>query len=827
MSGVRTISAVIVAAVCVGASAGQTIPERLESARTLIAQGAARKALEMYQAVLPEIRRAGGQDQLLNTLIETAKAATAAGEYGGSVALGEEAVRTAISLHDGKREGFAWNLVGQAQLYLGSYGDALKAFQRALDLAEAQQDREAACVRLSNIGNVHFFQGRYLDALHSYEAALDKSEQAAGRQLALANMAILYEQLGQNEKALELFRRAQASASALQPNEYAQLLSNMGTLYRRMGDPLKALETYDAARRVFRRASHSDGEIHVLHNTGLVLALDYQAPDRALAVFGEALRLANSTGNRRQSMLAHLFRGEALLRLKRFEEAGSEYSQALAGAKELGAAEEQWSAQYGIGQSCQGKGNTALAAAAYQEAIGIVESLRGGLRAATLKTEFLGNKRSLYDAHIALLLDSGRADPELMFDLFEKARSRNLQDSLSRKLERATMASVQKRLDGRTMLVEYWVGAGRAAALWITDRAGGIVERRLQPEDPAKVARLAGAFEGGDSSWRADAAALAQLLFGGLPLDKARPNLLIVPDGILCSLPFDVLPAGPGNRMLVENFAVSYLPAAAVLLRTGAGQWPVLPWKRQLLAFGDPLPSAGDELSPAAGWSRLPAANAEVHYAARGIPGGNELHLGADNLKRYISAGAAAGVPVVHFSTHAAVDMLDPNRSRILFTAEKGAGGSRYLFWQEVQQLPLGGVDLVTLAACDTEGGKLVPGEGIQSFSRAFLAAGVRSTVTALWRVADRPTAEFMRIFYDELGKGVPKGEALRRAKVALMHSGTEIAEPRFWAAFVLTGDGRAAVPLRGWSILIVPIAGVTVAAAVVAAIVRRWRAAS
>ena len=33
-------------------------------------------------------------------------------------------------------------------------------------------------------------------------------------------------------------------------------------------------------------------------------------------------------------------------------------------------------------------------------------------------------------------------------------------------------------------------------------------------------------------------------------------------------------------------------------------------------------------------------------------------------------------------------------------------------------------------------------GEGVQSFSRAFLAAGARSTVTTLWRVADGPTAE-------------------------------------------------------------------------------------
>ena len=202
-----------------------------------------------------------------------------------------------------------------------------------------------------------------------------------------------------------------------------------------------------------------------------------------------------------------------------------------------------------------------------------------------------------------------------------------------------------------------------------------------------------------------------------------------------------------------------------------------------MLGFGDPIALRSGELAPDGGWSRLPASAREVSDVARELPGRAELHLGADDLKRYLTAGAATGVPVLHFSTHAAVDMMDPNRSRILFSGEAGSSGSNYLFWQEVQQLRLNDVDLVTLAACDTEGGKFVPGEGIQSFSRAFLSAGARSTVTALWRVADAPTASFMRRFYAELGRGVEKGEALRRAKVASMGS-----DPRNWAAFVLTG---------------------------------------
>ena len=117
-----------------------------------------------------------------------------------------------------------------------------------------------------------------------------------------------------------------------------------------------------------------------------------------------------------------------------------------------------------------------------------------------------------------------------------------------------------------------------------------------------------------------------------------------------------------------------------------------------------------------------------------------------------------------------------------------GSPASEYLFWPEVAALQLSGVDLVTLSACDT-------GEGARNFSGAFLAAGARSTVTTLWRVDDSATANFMQLFYRNLARGESKAEALRNAKLDFLRSKSELAQPRYWAAFVLTGDGRAAIP--------------------------------
>jgi len=113
---------------------------------------------------------------------------------------------------------------------------------------------------------------------------------------------------------------------------------------------------------------------------------------------------------------------------------------------------------------------------------------------------------------------------------------------------------------------------------------------------------------------------------------------------------------------------------------------------------------------------------------------------------------------------------------------------------------------------CAVEGSRTIPGEGLHSFSRAFLGAGARSTVTTLWQVADEPTAEFMKQFYFFLSKGQSKAASLRQAKLKFVHSNSKLAEPRYWAAFVLYGDGRTPIPpVFSWAgILLSAAAGLT-----------------
>jgi tetratricopeptide (TPR) repeat protein len=774
----------------------QASESRLEAARRLKQQGALRPALQAYEALLPSLKSGPDYPQVL---LELSQTALALGEYARAIDAGTQAAELFRHRSDTADESLAVNTVGSSRIYRGEYALALESFRRALQLDRAQHDGKGEITRLSNIGNVYFFQGKYLDALESYENAMRRVEETAAetwnagrRQLVLTNLAILYQQLGQYQKSLEYYHLAQTAGAALPPNEYAQLLANAGTIYRRLGDPVKALSSYQSAQALFAREQNSAAEIHVLQNTGIAYALDLHDMPRALDAFARALTLASATSNRRETVLAHLFRAEALYRMDRTAEAGRDFEEALAGANTIGAAEEAWTAQYGLGRVYRRNGRDTEALATFERAIAGIESVRSGLGASSLKAEFLANKRDVYDAAIEILLETGSATPSQLFGFIERARSRNLQDALRSRLSLPTLEELQRRLDAHSLVVEYWIVPGRIAALWVAHGGSGIVTRSLSGADTDAIRQFAAALPAArDGAWHPQAGSVGQLLLAGVPAGAAITQLLIVPDGLLHLLPFEALSRATMGPLLIEQFAISYLPSAALLPANGpAPARRAVPWSRQLSAFGDPVAPAGGVFPDDRRWSRLPEAARELQSIAAAVPGRSEIHAGTEDLKALV-----ARAPLLHFATHATVDPNDSARSRMLFTPERGNPGSEYLFLTEAAALPLTGVDLVTLSACDTEGGKMVRGEGVQSFSRAFLAAGARATVTTLWRVADAPTADFMQMFYRHLARGESKAAALQAAKLGFIHSGNQLAEPRYWAAFVLNGDGRAPIP--------------------------------
>jgi CHAT domain-containing protein len=126
----------------------------------------------------------------------------------------------------------------------------------------------------------------------------------------------------------------------------------------------------------------------------------------------------------------------------------------------------------------------------------------------------------------------------------------------------------------------------------------------------------------------------------------------------------------------------------------------------------------------------------------------------------------------------------------------------------EVGGLDLERTELVVLSACETGLGSVAGGEGVLGLQRAFQLSGAKTTVASLWKIPDRATMQLMQRFYENLwDKKLSKLDALREAQLWMLKEGRQrgldledaVAKkshsgrlpPRYWAAFVLSGDWR------------------------------------
>ncbi|MBD3219742.1 CHAT domain-containing protein [bacterium] len=179
---------------------------------------------------------------------------------------------------------------------------------------------------------------------------------------------------------------------------------------------------------------------------------------------------------------------------------------------------------------------------------------------------------------------------------------------------------------------------------------------------------------------------------------------------------------------------------------------------------------------------RLPAARDEVAWLARAFGGVVTL---ADPAVADPAAWPAGDI--LHVAAHARPHDDAPWQSAILL-------GRARLTAARVAALDLD-ARVAVLAGCETAGGRVLTGEGIQGLSAAFLSSGVPVVVATLWPVDDRTTHDFVRRFYRELAAGRTVSASARAARLAVAR-GVATTHPFAWAGYVVVGDGDVTVDL-------------------------------
>ena len=110
-----------------------------------------------------------------------------------------------------------------------------------------------------------------------------------------------------------------------------------------------------------------------------------------------------------------------------------------------------------------------------------------------------------------------------------------------------------------------------------------------------------------------------------------------------------------------------------------------------------------------------------------------------------------------------------------------------------VSELDLASTALVVLSACETGLGEVEVGEGVFGLSRSFGLAGAQTLVMSLWQVDDTVTQETMDLFYTHLAAGRSCSASLKEAQLAMK---IKYPAPFFWGAFICHGNPHS-IPMR------------------------------
>jgi CHAT domain-containing protein len=370
-----------------------------------------------------------------------------------------------------------------------------------------------------------------------------------------------------------------------------------------------------------------------------------------------------------------------------------------------------------------------------------------------------------------------------------------------------SLEMIQAALRKDELLAEYVLDEPRSFCIVITRESARVL---ILPAGSKQIQNLAESFltevKSRSSGEHAALKLYSLLLAPALQLFH-KSRLIVSPDGILYSLPFEAL-RNPGGEVM-RSMVVSYTPSATVLchLRTAA----TTKRNQSLLAvgavdykFARVLAQEPQRGTMAAAIVRgladlsgahledLPGSRDEVLSIAHIVGGDPTVLLGQDATESSFKSARLSEFRVIHLAVHAAADPQYPDRSALVLGIAPKTTDDGLLQVREIMRLPLN-ADLVTLSACETGVGATAGESGVVSLEQAFLISGARSVVASLWNVEDRSTTALMKAFYTHLAQHEDKALALAHAKRDMLDRYRDL-PPFYWASFVLVGEGAEAI---------------------------------
>jgi CHAT domain-containing protein/Tfp pilus assembly protein PilF len=736
--------------------------------------------------------------------------------------------RQALAIHEAIQAdslGVATDLSNIGLIYhdIGDLRRAARYYTRALACLEARTPRSPTAATVHNNLGVVLHALRDLDgAAHHLEVALALDRQAAARSPAVAtdlmNIASVLMTQGDQQRALAYLAEAVDLDSAAIPASPARAASMaaLATTLAEAGDLDVAIPLARQATDIDRHsAPRSDRMLSDLTLLGDLLVRRGELAE-AIELLTEAVALADSirlrTGaddRRREFALADrhaTYRHLIAALLQRADEGDCAAAFLYSERSRARSLNDSLARAVAAGQPPEDALSLVAEEEQLRHRISVLRRTPAAPPSPSARETGDNGERERLEARLDDLIElrlsraasadhAGTAEPEL------------------------ALPELQASLASSEMALCYHIGV-QAVIVWKVTR-----ERLRAYTLPVGIDRLAElvnqvttAYREGHPGQGDQQAAIAQLASAllmpwyGEPASPAASHLIVVPDGRLAYLPFEMLIL-PDGQLLADHLTVSYAPSLSTLIRLRAR--PISAAPRPFVAFADPVisqsPSAAGEpgeeghanawaddpaaLLLPAGYqlSPLPGTRAEALAIARLFGAEGVSFVGPDNTARQVK-DAARQYQIQHWATHFLLDEVDPDFSGLVVSpsASQGPDGESdgdLVTVYDLARLSLR-ADLVVCSACQTGLGVVRAGEGTIGMSKALLSAGARCVVLSLWPVPDWPTRRLMVAFYQALCRGESPASALRAAKAEVRRRYPLIYRSPFtWAAFVVIGD--------------------------------------
>ncbi len=752
----------------------------------------------------------GGVDLNLDALSarpvwqEVETLATSLGEHSlASRASGELGI---LAFLDGKSEEAKWR-VGKALLY-----------------AKVVKDVGAQIRYLAMIGQGFVEVGHPEDGSKYLDAALEKAAKnpdVGFPKLAVIGKVSALTSLGHYEEARVLLRRALEYARARQLRGYeVDVLAQFGNIALRTGDLQEAIRYYDDAAGLA-------ADLHFLRGTAEVEA-ELADVHQRLGNLEKARACAES------SAAAHRALGETYevphhlaIQAKILARMGQLRESERLFAKAMDITEAMLLNDPGItvrriviaAMSEVYLGSFELAADRMKnlgKAFDVIEQARGRTTADALRAHSTGGTAGHAEAlevQIASLnnrlMDSEDAAERtrLLDAIFEAEQQLSPDDWIRVKDKPVLLRTLQSDLKAQEVLLEYVLDEPSSFCLAITRHTVSLTKLAGRSQIDKLIAEYRTAVSNRTES-RPVSEKLWIALLKPIPEYAQEHEVLIVPDGMLNSIPFDGLWSDRVGYALNDH-SFTVIPSGTVL---------------HLLRHQPPRPTRivllGVSASPAGGTNQrvstsvfgifrglleikrssltaLPSTETEVKSIAQFAGGDTILFARERATEAAFKSQPLADIRVLHLALHGIADDAFPDRSALVFTSGGSAGEDGLLQAREIRKLPIN-AELVTLSACDAGLGRIDGEEGTSSLVEAFLNAGARSVVASLWPAEDTYTKGLMEAFYRHLFQGATKKEALHQAKIEMLREFGQTVPPLYWAGFVLVGDGSGTVLIGG-----------------------------